>query len=150
VIRGLLEKAKLLLQFERQTHGGLSQDSLWEAETSGSYQGQYFRRQFVNKYFDIYLWFESDRRSLFGFQICYSKGIDEHAFTWTKAKGYQHNRIDDGDRPSSSLGYKMAAVLEPNGIFDAKAIAQRFLQNLGIVDRKIAYLIYTKLMEYSP
>jgi hypothetical protein len=150
VIRGLLEKAKLFLQFERQTHGYPSQDPLWEAETSGSYQDHYFKRQFVNRYFDIYLWFESDRRSLFGFQLCYNKGVDEHSFTWTRAKGYQHNRIDDGDRPSSILGYKMAAVLEPNGIFDVKAVVQRFLQDLGVVDRKIAYIIYKRLMEYSP
>ena len=150
MIRGLLAKAKLLLQFEMLTHGRPSQDPLWETETSGNYRGQYFTRQFANKYFDIYVWFESDRRSLVGFQLCYNKGIDEHALTWTKIKGYQHNRIDDGETRSSITGYKMAAVLVPNGIFDTYSIAQKFLKDQGDVDHKTALLIYTRLMEYTP
>ena len=149
VLRGLLAQAKLLIQFELLTHKRPSQDPLWQTETSGKYQGQYFTQLFANNYFDLYVWYESDRKSLFGFQLCYNIGVDEHALTWTKTKGYQHNRIDDGETRSSITGYKMAAVLMPDGIFDANSIAQKFLQDLGDVDHKIGFLVYKKLMEYS-
>jgi hypothetical protein len=146
-LKGLLAKADLLKHIDRAVSRHRSQDPFWETQPSGKWQGQTFTRWWTNKSSDLIVWYDKDRRSPAGFQLCYNKGIDEHALTWTVKEGYRHNRIDDGENRSSTTGYKMAAVLVPDGLFDPKSIAERFLQDLGDVDRNTAAFVYTKMME---
>jgi hypothetical protein len=149
-LRGLLAKAKLLRQIDRAVGGHRSHDPLWETQRSGQWQGQTFTRWWTNKCTDLIVWYKKDRRSPVGFQLCYNKGTDEHALTWTVKEGYRHNRIDDGETRSIAAGYKMAAVLVPDGSFDPKRIAERFLLDLGDVDQNTAAFVYARLMEYLP
>ncbi len=45
------------------------------------------RRWFADDFFDLIVWYDPDGR-LDGFQLCYNKSFDEHAFTWRRDSGF--------------------------------------------------------------
>lgn len=50
-----------------------------------------FRRWFVNEYFDLIVWYESaSSDEPTGFQLCYSRHLNERAFTWQRNKQSSH------------------------------------------------------------
>ncbi|TVR67412.1 MAG: hypothetical protein EA427_13820 [Spirochaetaceae bacterium] len=49
-----------------------------------------FRRWFLNEYFDLIFWYESEDGPLTGFQLCYSRHVKERAFTWQRDKQSSH------------------------------------------------------------
>jgi hypothetical protein len=102
------------------------------------------RRWFSDANFDLILWVDPEDQ-IIGFQLCYDKESRQKALTWLKEKGYQHNRIDDGDNPGKM---KASPVLEPNGHFDSEGIARRFLENKGDVPEKIADCVYDRIMNF--
>ena len=104
------------------------------------------RRWFTNSYFDLIVWYERDAAAIAGFQLCYDKEREERALTWRRGEGYDHKRIDDGE---VSGRMKMTPVLVPDGIFDYKAVAERFRRESETIDPEVRELVYRKLTDYA-
>lgn len=99
------------------------------------------RRWFSDEFFDLIVWYDQKGESL-GFQLCYGKPSDEHAFTWLRDRGFSHDRVDDGEW---SPLWNMTPILVPDGIFPAKEIAERFRENSQKVEPEIVGLVLEKL-----
>ncbi len=105
-----------------------------------------FRRWFQDEYFDLIVWYDLDTKLIAGFQLCYDKNKNEHAFTWHKDYGFGHNKIDD----SRSLHRHPATpILVDDGIFPFETILNRFMGSSGGIDAVIRDLVIEKLTGYS-
>jgi len=118
---------------------------LYESKVSQK-EKNVFRRWFQDEYFDLIVWHDADNRSIVGFQLCYDKNYDEHAFTWYKLHGFQHHRIDD-TRPEYS--HPATPILVSDGIFPFAELIRRFTISSENVDVTIKDLVIEKLTEYS-
>jgi hypothetical protein len=117
---------------------------LSEIRDTRQIKGEGFRRWFTDEYFDLIVWYD-DARSLTGFQLCYDKQGRERALTWTRAHGFQHNRIDSGEVPGHA---KMTPVIVADGEFNASPIAERFKGDSSSIDPDIATLVYETMLRY--
>ena len=102
------------------------------------------RRWFADDFFDLIVWYDPDGR-LDGFQLCYNKSFDEHAFTWRRNSGFIHQRIDDGESVPTK---KKSPILVPDGQFPCADIRERFETNGREMDPKIVRLVTQKLEEF--
>ncbi len=83
--------------------------------------------------------------SIRGFQLCYDKFKTERALTWTRDKGFSHERIDDGEgNPTKNL----TPVLVPDGICPIREIIELFLSQSAEIDPQVRALVLDKLREY--
>jgi hypothetical protein len=109
--------------------------------------GEPRRRWFVDDFFDLIVWFD-ENDEITGFQLCYNKLKDQHALTWHKKIGYQHNLVDEGEsRPGK---HKACPILLQNGLFLKNEIALRFKKAGRNLEEKVAALVYDKINKYSP
>lgn len=103
------------------------------------------RKWFTDDAMDLIVWF-APGGDVMGFQLCYSKGTDEHALTWWNKRGFSHDRIDDGEgRPDSQ---KMAPVLVPDGSFDSEGLIAQFRKESGEIDARLAAFITETIAGY--
>jgi hypothetical protein len=117
---------------------------LKEVENTSQDPGQGLRRWFSDPYFDLIVW-EDDGGNVLGFQLCYGKGMDEHAFTWKSSGGFMHHRVDDGEVPG--MEYKSSPILVADGHFNPSALAESFAAQSNNIDARISELVYKKLLE---
>ena len=118
---------------------------LKEARETRQIPNEPFRRWFSDNMFDLIVWYTKDN-SIMGFQLCYRKGMDEHALTWLKGKGFSHKRIDDGEgRPAE---YKMTPVLVPDGAFDRDNVLAEFERVSGALDPDIVSVVTQSMRNY--
>ncbi|MCI3951571.1 MAG: hypothetical protein K0R53_1068, partial [Burkholderiales bacterium] len=108
-------------------------------------EGRRPRRWFQSNAEDLIVWYAEDGTPA-GFQLCYDRGQDERALTWTQQRGYTHHRIDAGE--GSALRYKQTPVLVADGTFDATAMSRRFLRVSAGLPREIREFVLVKLAEY--
>jgi hypothetical protein len=95
--------------------------------------------------FDLIVWYTPDN-SIMGFQLCYGKGVDEHALTWSEGKGFSHNRIDDGeDCPAS---HKMTPILVPDGIFEKDNVLALFQKESKAIDPELVRIVTETIKKY--
>jgi hypothetical protein len=104
--------------------------------------GEAKRRWFTDEFFDLIVWYGRDD-TISGFQLCYDKEVDERAFTW-RATSSTHHRVDDGE---SKPTRKATPVLLPDGTFDHRTVADRFLIESKNLDSEIAGFVYEKIIE---
>lgn len=104
--------------------------------------GEGKRRWFTDEFFDLIVWY-GKHDTITGFQLCYDKGGDERAFTW-RVSASTHHRVDDGE---SNPTRKATPVLIPDGIFDHRTIADRFLIESKNLDSEVAGFVYEKIIE---
>ena len=95
---------------------------------------------------DLIVWFDEEKESIVGFQLAYDQGGLEHALTWKSRTGFQHEKVDDGERRPGK--YKAAPILLPDGDFCASAIANLFQENAARIDAAISGFVHAKLLEY--
>lgn len=108
--------------------------------------GDAYRRWFSDDYFDLFVWFEDRHfKKLTGFQLCYNKIKNEHAITWTEAKGFVHETVDDGE---SNASVNRTPILVSDGMFDNKTTAEKFKDSSNDIDKVITEFVYKKLLEY--
>ena len=118
---------------------------LKEAPTSQK-EDNIFRRWFQDEYFDLFIWYNKEDNSISGFQLCYDKEIDEHAFTWLKNSGFSHNRVED----THAIGKHPATpILIDDGYFPFEDIKNRFTNSAENIDKEIRDLVIGKISEYS-
>lgn len=104
------------------------------------------KRWFSDQYFDLIVWPDGDG-SISRFELCYGKGVNEHAMVWDRQSGFSHVRVDDGERV---LGrHKMTPIFVADGRFGGDSIAARFFAAGKDIDRKIVNFVYAKLKDYS-
>ena len=105
-----------------------------------------FRRWFQDEYFDLIVWYDPAKTLILGFQLCYDKNRNEHAFTWHKDSGSNHNRIDTSRTPGS---HPASPILVDDGVFPFNSIMSRFVASSGDLDPVIRNLVIEKLTDYS-
>jgi len=120
---------------------------LYEIDGVKSYENEPKRRWFFDHDIDLTVWFDEVEK-IVGFQICYDKPNNPHAFTWWKKGGYQHHEIDDGER-IDTLARKGIPILMLDGFFDKEKIAKLFQQKSKKIDPKISSFVYDKIMRFS-
>ncbi|MBI4025018.1 MAG: hypothetical protein HY360_08560 [Verrucomicrobia bacterium] len=103
------------------------------------------RRWFEDDDFDLIVWYEPDG-GLHGFQLCYNKNRDEHAFTWRRDRGYSHHRVDVGEELA---GENRTPTLNSAGTFPCAEIRARFAECDAQIDPEIARLVRERLDDYS-
>ena len=118
---------------------------LYEIANPRQVPGEGRRRWFTDGYFDLIVWYEREGGGISGFQLCYDTGWKERALTWRRGKGYDHRRVDDGE---VSGRMKMTPILVPDGIFDYRAIAERFHRESETIDPEIRELVHSRLVSY--
>ncbi len=119
---------------------------LEEIEDTGQEPGESSRRWFSDSYCDLIVW-EDKGGGVIGFQLCYGKGVDEHALTWRKNGGFTHHRVDDGEKPG--LGHKSTPILVPDGEVSLSSLAEEFSERSRNIDSELSEFIYKKLLCYK-
>lgn len=84
--------------------------------------GEGLRRWFSDSNMDLIVWYD-EAGQISGFQLCYNKTSDEHAFTWRRGQKYTHDTIDAGERPMSM---NMTPILVADGYFPKEKVAEQF------------------------
>lgn len=102
-----------------------------------------FRRWFNDDYFDLIVWYEDDRQTTKGFQLCYDVGGREHCLTWLREKGFSHNRMDGGTGI-----WNRTPILQPDGSFPGAEISERFACEAATIESAVAGMVRDKLEEY--
>ena len=100
------------------------------------------RRWFTDDFFDLFVWYNPDG-SVFGFQLCYDKNGDQHAFTSRQDTGISHKRVDDGDRCQRNA----TEFLVPDGVFHWEPILARFSAASHGVDPAIVDMVCRTIKE---
>ena len=102
------------------------------------------RRWFGDSYFDLIVWLD-EAGGPAGFQLCYDKGNEERALTWTVDSGFIHRRVDDGE--SLLEKRKRTPVLVADGVVDSDRLARRFTEHCGKIEPEIVTFVDRKLRE---
>ena len=108
--------------------------------------GEGFRRWFTDDYFDLIVWYGDEDRPI-GFQLCYDKQTRERALTWTRAHGFQHDRMDAGETPGHP---KMTPIIVADGAFNRDPVAERFRGASARIDPLVVSFVLEKLGLYPP
>jgi hypothetical protein len=95
--------------------------------------GEPRRRWFRDDDFDLYVWYRPDG-GFAGFQLCYDKLDDEHAFTWLANKGATHHRVDE---PQRGMFAKQTPILVAGRSFPAARVREAFLTASAELDTGI-------------
>lgn len=104
-----------------------------------------FRRWFEDEFFDLIVWYdESDE--IFAFQLCYQKSQDEHALAWLVGKGYDHYRIDTGER---SVWETMAPLLRAGGMFPREQVVEKFRERSIGIEPHVVQFVLQKIDAYG-
>ncbi len=121
---------------------------LYELPNPRQIEGDGYRRIFMDKYFDIYIWYEDKSNDeILGFQMCYNKNSNhEKALTWYKNKGYSHQMIDSGE--SNILG-KQAPTMTGVQASGLQRVIRRFNHASENIDPIIKEFLKQKFMEYE-
>ena len=110
----------------------------------GQAPGELHRRWFRDDYFDLIVWYASDR--IAGFQLCYDRLGHERAITWFPDRGFSHDRVDAGDdSPTKSL----APMLVPaaRGSFAPAQIVLRFEAATISIDSTVRGFVLSRLRD---
>jgi hypothetical protein len=95
-------------------------------------RGEPRRRWFRDDDFDLYVWYRADG-SFTGFQLCYDKLDDEHAFTWLADRGATHHRVD----AQRGLFAGQTPILVAGRSFSAVRVHEAFRAASGELDAAI-------------
>jgi hypothetical protein len=136
-------------RFSCYLSGGRNLQVLAEYESVRQIRGEGHRRWFTDEYFDLIVWSDrpgSDRSHITGFQLCYDRNGYERALTWTRDRGFSHERIDSGENSPGSP--KSTPILVADGNFHGASVRNRFRAASSGIDRNIADLVLEKLTEY--
>ena len=103
------------------------------------------RRFFFSHEQDLWVWFGEDGAPV-AFQLAYGKYRNEHAIRWKAGRGFVHQKVDDGE--SAGVLVKQAPMLLADGVFDAAAVLERFLELSAEMPWEIADFVAARLREH--
>ena len=107
--------------------------------------GEPRRRWFSSPEFDLIVRL-SGNRELIGFELCYDKPGNEHSLTWSKARGYCHMAVDDGEQRLGT--YKQTPILIPDGVFDIRHIHSAFIEASRSLPGDVAEFVLRALEQH--
>jgi hypothetical protein len=110
---------------------------LTEIRNARQVKGEGLRRWFTDDYFDLIVWYDGAETPT-GFQLCYDKKGRERALTWTRAHGFQHDRVDAGETPGHA---KMSPIIVADGVFDRDPVLERFLASSAGIEPEIVRFV---------
>ena len=119
---------------------------LSEVQDTRQVPGEPPRRWFWDEYFDLILWFDTDG-SIWGFQLCYDSTANPRALTWTKAAGYDHCGIDDGEGHGGT--HKSSPILVSDGLFDHKSTGEKLAAAAGELPPELLSFVLEKINKYA-
>ena len=119
---------------------------LYEIKEVKSYKNEFKRRWFFDHNMDLTIWLDENGK-ITGFQLCYDKPKNSHAFSWWEKTGYYHHRIDDGER-LGTLARKGIPILMLDGFFDKVKIVKLFQEKSKEIDPEISTFVYRKIMQF--
>lgn len=100
-----------------------------------------YRRWFSDEEMDLIVWYDN-AGEIEGFELCYEKTGDEHAFTWRRGGKLTHARIDQGeDLPTDNR----SPILVAGGPAPRRRVLADFRRRAGQLEHRIALLVIAKL-----
>ena len=106
-----------------------------------------FRRWFLNEYFDLIIWYEFEGGPLTGFQLCYSRHLNERAFTWQRNKRSSHFVSAGSDERGTP--WIATAVLHGDAGPVPPEVLQRLREEQGELDAKLLERVIAAAEEYN-
>ncbi|WP_157237552.1 hypothetical protein [Beggiatoa alba] len=104
------------------------------------------KRWFEDTYFDLFVWQDINTGEMTSFQLCYDRTGTERVISWERHRGFEHQRIDDGE---TSPHKNMTPVFTGISLSLPAALLSRFhLASQGI-DVTVRQFITQKLEEYQ-
>ncbi|RKX76524.1 MAG: hypothetical protein DRP87_11705 [Spirochaetes bacterium] len=119
---------------------------LYEIKGTKQNKGEDFRRWFTDDFFDLFVWYDK-RGKISAFQLSYDKVSGERVITWRRRGGYMHAGVDGGEELATS---HMTPILVSDGVFDSRAVAEKFRRASGNLDDKMVDFIYKKILQCPP
>ncbi|MGE5490302.1 MAG: hypothetical protein ACM31P_03355 [Actinomycetota bacterium] len=107
--------------------------------------GEPKRRWFSSKDFDLILWLAEDH-GFSGFELCYDKSFGEHSIIWTRASGFRHMAVDDGEQRYGK--HKASPVLVPDGVFDVRLVHAAFAEASTSLPTEVSQFVLEALESY--
>ena len=114
-------------------------------EITAEIRKEHNRRWFTDDYIELIVWIDQET-VISDFQLCYDVKNIERAFTWTKARGFTHVRVDEGEENATR---NSTPILVPAGLFPVHEILEQFLARSAEIDARIRSFVVYKLNEYS-
>lgn len=106
-----------------------------------------FRRWFVNRYFDLILWYDAPGGQLQGFQLCYSRNNHEKAFTWTgefaSSRHVSDTYYEEGQRSMST------GILKGDAGEIPETVLERLREEAGPLTQDQVQFIADKVHAYN-
>jgi hypothetical protein len=109
-------------------------------------EGEPRRRWFSDPALDLFVWYDDDA-NIIKFQLCYDKGFNEHALTWSQVAGYAHHGVDDGE--SGIYQMKSSPILVPDGVVDTENVTGLFTDLGQKIDHDIFEFVITHIQNYQ-
>lgn len=100
-----------------------------------------YRRWFSDDEMDLIVW-HSPSGTIEGFELCYDKSGDEHAFTWRRGGRLTHARIDQGEYLPTD---NRSPILVPDGNPPRLRVLEEFRRRAGHLESAIAELVLSCL-----
>lgn len=106
-----------------------------------------FRRWFVNDYFDLIVWYESNGGELTGFQLCYGRHVDERAFTWQRGKQGSHFVSSGADE--RGMPWIATAILHGDAGEVPESVLDRLAADQGDLDDDLLAVVTERARAYN-
>ncbi|MFC1679480.1 hypothetical protein ACFL2T_04645 [Elusimicrobiota bacterium] len=103
-----------------------------------------FRRWFADEEMDLIVWF-ADGGAVEGFQLCYDKTGEEHAFTWKTTGCLTHTAVDQGEELPTD---NRTPILTPDGHVPLERVIGDFKRRSVRLDAALAELVLSKLAAF--
>lgn len=107
-------------------------------------QGDLPRKWIADDFFDLIVWYDGE--SIAGFQLCYDKPYDQHAFTWHKKSRSFHAKIDTGDDTPT---VNRTPILVPDGTFPKERVLLEFRARSTMLPRDLRWTVLEQLATYT-
>ncbi len=116
------------------------------SEVLGVYQvkGEGRRRWFRDASVDLIVWYDDDG-DVEGFQFCFDRGRDEHAFMWTRRHAASFFSVDSGE---DVLGMKMSPTFTHPSVSRLGDLRNAVLSAAGELETAIRELVMEKVDGY--
>lgn len=104
------------------------------------------RRWFSDSAHDLIVWQRGG--DIRAFELCYGKGMVEHALRWSPESGLEHFCVDDGE--DCAMRPKMAPILQARGVVDFDRVRHEFEQAAQQIDAGITAFVARQLGPVKP
>jgi len=100
------------------------------------------RRFFSTPYFDLMVWYRSDKTTITGFQLCYDKGRSERAITYKidEGAGVRSHRFVAGNQADERSSIKTSILAGDAGSL-APSVIERFGMEASSLETSIIKFI---------